>query len=300
MPVRSSITLPGVVRPSLSNLSSHHSGLARAARLTIGGAVAAPLGEHMAGKGPAVDDDGEIRPLERVKRRAGEARLGPAMSAGVAVGWAACLVAGTLLAGQAFADVPSATVIRVRPPLAAAPTAPPTGSSSKPVGHGVPGNPAKRSPAGVATVPDMRGLDLGVVPAVLRTAGLRQGPVTYEDAPMSPDGTVVRTDPPAGTLLPAGSAVTLVCARATEVSAPDLVGRSADDASRRLRELGLTVRVTRVPGGPDQADRVIGQDPPPGRRIAAGAAVTLRVGQPATAPRSPSQSPSPSLPGTAS
>jgi len=59
-----------------------------------------------------------------------------------------------------------------------------------------------------------------------------------------------------------------VAVRAREVSVPDLAGRSVNDASARLDDLGLTLRVddNQRPDPKVPAGRILQQDPPPGGR----------------------------------
>lgn len=91
-----------------------------------------------------------------------------------------------------------------------------------------------------------------------------------------PAGSVLRTDPRAGTVLAVGAPVALVLnVEEEQVTVPFLIGRSAGDAREDLEDLDLEVDVqSQVPffGG---GGTVVGQDPAPGTRVAPGTTVTL-------------------------
>jgi serine/threonine-protein kinase len=118
----------------------------------------------------------------------------------------------------------------------------------------------------------------------VRDAGL--GPVTssgrQEYSATVPAGQVIRTDPPAGTALPSGGAVTLVVSRGAEprrqVRVPFLIGRTRADAVATLTALGLEVDVERgLPFGPDDGGRVVAQDHGAGSLVDPGTTITLRT-----------------------
>jgi beta-lactam-binding protein with PASTA domain len=123
----------------------------------------------------------------------------------------------------------------------------------------------------------------------VRDAGL--GPVTPSDrqeySATVPAGEVIRTDPPAGTALPSGGAVTLVVSRGVEprrqVRVPLLIGRARADAVAALTALGLEVDVERAipfdrgPFGPDDGGRVVAQDHGAGSLVDPGTTITLRT-----------------------
>ena len=96
------------------------------------------------------------------------------------------------------------------------------------------------------------GTTVATAEQAVRDAGL--GPVTSSDrqeySATVPAGEVIRTDPPAGTALPSGGAVTLVVSRGAEprrqVRVPFLIGRTRADAVAALTALGLEVDVERA------------------------------------------------------
>ncbi|MCE0768662.1 Stk1 family PASTA domain-containing Ser/Thr kinase [Pseudonocardia kujensis] len=94
-------------------------------------------------------------------------------------------------------------------------------------------------------------------------------------------GAVLRTDPPAGTTLPIGGAVTLVLSKGVqppqEVDVPLVIGDRLDEARERLERRGLEVDVERnFPFGRENP-RVLNQDPGPGTSVEEGSTVTLSV-----------------------
>lgn len=131
----------------------------------------------------------------------------------------------------------------------------------------------------------------------VRRAGLT--PVRSTDAEeysdTVPSGAVIRTDPPAGTRLPGGAAVTLVTSRGIEPAPPPpppaaspepseqggevpfVIGMSADEAGEVLRSQGFEVEVDRSFPFIDGDGRVIAQDPSAGDRADGGDTVTLTV-----------------------
>ena len=86
------------------------------------------------------------------------------------------------------------------------------------------------------------------------------------------NGTVIRTDPAAGTELDRDSTVTVVVSKGPEpVAVPSLEDLSVEAASAALREVGLVPDVEDYePGG-----RVRAQDPDPGTQLKRGEKVTL-------------------------
>jgi len=127
---------------------------------------------------------------------------------------------------------------------------------------------------------------------LIRAAGLDPD-VDRDDAEHSDsaaEGTVIRTEPGAGTELSPGASVRLVLSRGSEqdrseqVQVPSVIGEDFDDARDELRELGLRVnRAHQSPLGDrfgDQfgngfGDRVLQQSHGPGSMVDQGTTVTL-------------------------
>ncbi|MDT7580369.1 MAG: eukaryotic-like serine/threonine-protein kinase, partial [Pseudonocardiales bacterium] len=118
----------------------------------------------------------------------------------------------------------------------------------------------------------------------IRDAGLAPaGSTRQEYSAAVPTGAVTRTDPPAGTALPSGSAVTLVLSRGPEpkrqVRVPFLVGRRTADATALLTALGLAVEVEpAIPFAPDDGTgHVVQQSHGAGSLVDPDTTITLRT-----------------------
>lgn len=133
---------------------------------------------------------------------------------------------------------------------------------------------------GVTDVPELAGLAEERAHALLADQGLRMestGPGRY--SPNVPAGRVIESHPRAGSLVKRGSAVTvLVSLGAQRLAVPDLAGKALQAAQVTLRgnglELGDTLSVVAAAGAPGA---VVGQDPPPGVEVPAGAKIDLLV-----------------------
>ena len=100
----------------------------------------------------------------------------------------------------------------------------------------------------------------------LLVAGFTLGPLGSRFDPDVAAGTVIGTDPPAGSARPRGTAISLILAASKTV--PDAPSGSVDDAATALRQAGFTVTIgtsvfdAAVPGGD-----VVRLEPAPGTRI---------------------------------
>jgi serine/threonine-protein kinase len=95
---------------------------------------------------------------------------------------------------------------------------------------------------------------------------------------------VIAESPAAGSEVVRNSIVTLTVSKgAEEVTVPDLVGSSEDDARSALRSAGLLASVFRVTSA-QPTGTVIAQDPKAGERVAKGAKVRLNVSKGAPPP----------------
>ncbi|WP_371831024.1 Stk1 family PASTA domain-containing Ser/Thr kinase [Rhodococcoides corynebacterioides] len=120
-------------------------------------------------------------------------------------------------------------------------------------------------------VPDVRGRSEQDARAELDRVGITVAAVEEVFDADVDRGSVVATDPAAGTGVTAGSSVTLRVS--TAVPVPSMLGRTVGSAREELERLGLDVRVRQV----TRTDRslVISQTPGPSERIAPGGTVTL-------------------------
>ena len=141
--------------------------------------------------------------------------------------------------------------------------------------------------SGRPQVPDVAvGTPVADAERAIRDAGLtpaRSGSAREYSA-AAPVGTVVRTDPAAGTALPGGGRVTLVLSRGAEpprqVRVPFLVGRTAAEATATLAAAGLRAEVENgFPFGGRPADeaQVVSQSHGPGSMVDRGTTIILRA-----------------------
>ncbi|MEU0497656.1 Stk1 family PASTA domain-containing Ser/Thr kinase [Mycobacterium sp. NPDC006124] len=96
-----------------------------------------------------------------------------------------------------------------------------------------------------------------------------------------PAGQVVAIDPPAKTLLPVDSPITIKVSKGNQVLMPDLSGSFHDAVVQRLAQLGFTLPVTVGPAidaGAAGHFKVVQQDPPPNTPVNRDATVTVNYG----------------------
>jgi len=122
---------------------------------------------------------------------------------------------------------------------------------------------------------DLSGLTQDQARAQLKDLGLTVGNITPVDDPAQPQGKVISSDPPAGSPVPAGSAVNLSISSGN-VQLPDLVGKSRTEAQGILTSLKLTGSFTNVESADKTPDSVLAQDRPAGL-IQQGSTVGLQV-----------------------
>jgi beta-lactam-binding protein with PASTA domain len=120
------------------------------------------------------------------------------------------------------------------------------------------------------------GLTIGDATSLL--VGLRLQAV--EEPTFDPEavvGTVLASIPPAGQVVPADSAVTLIVSAGPEpVEMPDIIGLQLDEAIDVIKALGLIfIDTTGTPG-----EEVIGSVPPIGAVVDVGAEVTIILNDP--------------------
>ncbi|WP_351228333.1 Stk1 family PASTA domain-containing Ser/Thr kinase [Streptomyces sp. NPDC002133] len=130
----------------------------------------------------------------------------------------------------------------------------------------------------IVEVPELEGMTLAEAKNALRKVGLAPGVVTKEFSVEAAQGTVIGSDPAAGTDRRPDSAVALVVSKGAPIDVPGVVGESVEDATSALREEGLKVEVApaRV-HSPEGAGTVAVQSPADGGQAAKGETVTLTV-----------------------
>ncbi|MDA0161995.1 PASTA domain-containing protein [Solirubrobacter ginsenosidimutans] len=140
------------------------------------------------------------------------------------------------------------------------------------------------------TVPKVVGLQQADAVAQLEQLGLTADVTEQETT--QPAGTVMEQDPPSGTSVNKGAAVTLTVA-AERPKVPDVTTDhpTEEEATAILEKAGFKVQVRTRPD-PDNLDRVSDQNPAAGTPRSTGATVTIFLGSNGATP-TPSASPTP-------
>ncbi|MEV0169664.1 Stk1 family PASTA domain-containing Ser/Thr kinase [Streptomyces sp. NPDC050803] len=131
----------------------------------------------------------------------------------------------------------------------------------------------------VVKVPDLEGYRLDKAKAVLKSEGLEPGMVTREFSDSVAKGSVISTEPGAGTERRSGTAVALVVSKGIPVDVPDVTGESLADARAELAEAGLKVRVATEEVNSSEYDKgqVAQQTPEADSQAVRGDTVTLTL-----------------------
>ncbi|MEM7273104.1 MAG: PASTA domain-containing protein [Actinomycetota bacterium] len=132
------------------------------------------------------------------------------------------------------------------------------------------------------TVPDVAGRTRAEAETILREAGFTT--IAFAMRPNgAPKDRVFGSNPEAGGILPSNRPITILISTGenSAITVADVIGLSQADATARLEGDGLSVAVTMIdlPAGDQQIGQVISTDPGVGAELAAGATVTIRVGQ---------------------
>jgi len=127
-------------------------------------------------------------------------------------------------------------------------------------------------------VPDLEGRTLAAARALLKKAALEPGMVTRDFSDDVDKGSVISTDPEAGTKRHAGSAIALLVSKGSPVDVPDVTGEDPQDARADLEDAGLAVKIApeRVNSQFDKG-QVATQSPKADSRAAEGDTVTLTL-----------------------
>ncbi len=133
-------------------------------------------------------------------------------------------------------------------------------------------------------IPDLAGVEPEIARGVLARLGVEMTASRRESSDLHPQGTVTETIPPAGTPIEEDTRVTLVLSRGGSfLEMPDVTNLPLVQARDSLESFGLTVgEVTGVEEGQAAGEGsvvVVSQDPAPSRRVRAGSAVRLRLGE---------------------
>lgn len=126
-------------------------------------------------------------------------------------------------------------------------------------------------------IPDLANFSEAAARRQLEDLGLRVDRRTRASADVA-EGEVIRTDPPAGTMVETGSTVTLVVSTGPDVvTVPDVQNAPLDEARATLRSAGLEVTVTEEASEDVAEGLVIRQSPAARTSAARGSTVALVV-----------------------
>lgn len=135
--------------------------------------------------------------------------------------------------------------------------------------------------AKVAEIPSVAGLPQEQASLILQKAGFVVGEIFTMRVDSLPAGAAIETIPSQGTILPAGSRVSIAVNRAEQsllINMPRLVGLPLERARQRIEELGLILDdVKRTKDDRYLPNTVQKQDPEPGEQVARGGRVKLTV-----------------------
>jgi serine/threonine-protein kinase len=138
----------------------------------------------------------------------------------------------------------------------------------------------------MATVPSVVGLTLQDATAKLNAAGFNPNPVFVDST--APKDQVVSQNPVPGTTESKGTSVTVrVSNGPPQVTVPDVVGYTSQQAVQTLEAAGFQVQQQYTSTGADQDNIVQRQDPAGNSQAPKGSVVTITVGQHSPGPPPP-------------
>jgi serine/threonine-protein kinase len=104
--------------------------------------------------------------------------------------------------------------------------------------------------------------------------------VTTEEKSDVAAGIVIRTNPPAQTLVTKGGEVTIVVsAGAPPIDVPNVVGTSEGQARAALSQFDVSVTTQDLPAGDPSDGKVVAQSVAGGQQLPAGSKITLTIGK---------------------
>lgn len=128
------------------------------------------------------------------------------------------------------------------------------------------------------TIPDLAGTPLADARRKLRDLGLVPGTETRAFSDEVAKGSVIRTDPAAGSTRRPDTAVALTVSRGAPADVPNVVGSAREDAAAALRQAGFRVQFADQPVfAPQDKDAVARQSPGAGTTLGKGDTVTLTL-----------------------
>ena len=131
----------------------------------------------------------------------------------------------------------------------------------------------------LVSVPDVTGLPRQDATARLEALELRVD-INEEPSPDIPRGTVIRTNPTAGSQLQKGTSVTLTVSSGREITdVPDVTDMTPQEAADALAEVDLLLeqQVNEDTSETVTAGRIMSQNPPAGAQISKGSRVSITV-----------------------
>jgi len=129
------------------------------------------------------------------------------------------------------------------------------------------------------SVPNISGLPEENGVKILHEAGLTVGEVGSTPVTGEKVGIIINQNPSAGSQILRGSAVSIEVGRLDEVTVPDVIGRTEDEAVQIIKKTGLKLgTVSTTPVSTNQVGRVVGQDPGTGGRVPRGTPISITVG----------------------
>ncbi|POX40095.1 serine/threonine protein kinase [Streptomyces sp. Ru73] len=130
----------------------------------------------------------------------------------------------------------------------------------------------------IVSVPDLSGTPVADARRKLRDKGLTPGTERTAFSNEVAKGSVIRTDPDAGTKRRPGTAVALTVSRGRALDVPDVVGDERADAAAELREAGFKVAFADRPVYSDEDKGAVArQSPGEGKKLGEGDTVTLTL-----------------------
>lgn len=129
------------------------------------------------------------------------------------------------------------------------------------------------------SIPDVSGKTVEQATATLQSAGYTVGTQTQVFSDSVASGSVVSTDPPAGTKADAGTKVNLSVSKGKDqIEVPDLSGMTSDQAKQALTKAGLTAKAgTSQHSDTVDKDKVMSQDPAAGTKVDKNSTVTYII-----------------------
>ncbi|MGW1839770.1 Stk1 family PASTA domain-containing Ser/Thr kinase [Streptomyces sp. NPDC002067] len=129
----------------------------------------------------------------------------------------------------------------------------------------------------IVRVPDLSGTPLADARRMLRDRGLVPGATRREFSDEVAKGSVIRTDPAAGSERHPDTAVALTVSRGAALDVPDVTGDDRDDAVETLRDEGFVVKFADRPVHSPEDRGTIALQSPAGGQLGKGETVTLTL-----------------------